>query len=73
MSPAHSPIQSSHASKGLKTEAHHTHHKGKVVVAPSSPSSDSAKSISSRMDLRDDCTHVISEIKPKGSTTPMAN
>jgi hypothetical protein len=70
---AHSPIQSSHASKRLKTEAHHTHDKGKAVVAPSSPSSDSAKSVSSHMHLRDDCSHVISEIKPKGSTQPKAN
>jgi hypothetical protein len=49
------------------------HDKGKVVVSPSSPSSDSAKSISSRMHLRDECSHVISEIKPKGSTQPKAN
>jgi hypothetical protein len=48
------------------------HDKGKVVVAPSSPSSDSAKSVSSRMHLRDDCSHVISEIKPQGSTQPKA-
>jgi hypothetical protein len=41
--------------------------KGKVVASPSSPSSDSAKSVSSRMHLRDDCSHVISEIKPQGS------
>jgi hypothetical protein len=73
ISPAHSPVQSSHASKRLKTESHHTHDKGKDVVAPSSPSSDSSKSISSRMHLRDECSHVISEIKPKGSTQPKAN
>jgi hypothetical protein len=68
ISPAHSPVQSSHASKRLKTESHHTHDKGKVVVAPSSPSSDYAKSISSPMHLRDDRSHVINEIKPKCST-----
>jgi hypothetical protein len=51
----------------LKTEAHHAFDKGKVVAAPSSPSDDSDKSVSSRMHLRDDCSHVISEIKPKGS------
>jgi hypothetical protein len=66
-------VQSSHARKRLKTESHHAHDKGKVVAAPSSPSSDSAKSVSSRMHLRDDCSHVISEIKPKGSTHPKAN
>jgi hypothetical protein len=49
------------------------HDKGKVVAAPSSPSSDSAKSVSSHMHLRDDCSHVISEIKPQGSTQPKAN
>jgi hypothetical protein len=49
------------------------HDKGKVVAAPSSPSSDSAKSVSSRMHLRDDFSHVISEIKPQGSTQPKAN
>jgi hypothetical protein len=70
---AHSPVQSSHARKRLKTKSHHTHDKGKAIAAPSSPSSDLAKSVSSRMHLRDDCSHVISEIKPKGSTQPKAN
>jgi hypothetical protein len=72
ISPAHSHVQSSHASKRLKTEAHNTHDKGKVVASPSSPSSDSTKSISSRMHLRDDSPHDISEINPKGSTQPKA-
>jgi hypothetical protein len=49
------------------------HDKGKVVASPSSPSSDLAKSVSSRMHLKDDCFHVISEIKPQGSTQPKAN
>jgi hypothetical protein len=31
------------------------------------------KSVSSRMHLRDDFSHVISEIKPQGSTQPKAN
>jgi hypothetical protein len=70
---AHSPVQSSHTKKRLKIEAHHAPDKGKVVVAPSSPSNDSAKSVSSRMHLRDDCSHVISEIRPKGSTQPKEN
>jgi hypothetical protein len=47
--------------------------KGKFVASPSSPSNDSSKSISSRMHLRDDCSHVISEIKPQGSNQPKAN
>jgi hypothetical protein len=47
--------------------------KGKVVASPSSPSSDSAKSVSSCMHLSDDRSHVISEIKPQGSTQPKVN
>jgi hypothetical protein len=73
ISPVQSPVQSSHARKRLKTKAHHMHDKGKVDAAPSSPSSGSSKSISSCMHLRDDCSHVISEIKPQGSTQPKAN
>jgi hypothetical protein len=71
--PNHSPVQSSHASKRLKTESHHALDKGKAIAAPSSPSNDSDKSVSSRMHLRDDCSHVINEIKPKGSAQPKAN
>jgi hypothetical protein len=57
----------------LKTEAHHALDKGKATAAPSSPSNDFEKSLSSRMNLRDDCSHVINEIKPKGSAQPKAN
>jgi hypothetical protein len=64
-SPNHSPVQSSHVNKILKTESHHALDKGKATVAPSSPSDDSDKSMSSRIHLRGDCSHVISEIKPK--------
>jgi hypothetical protein len=60
-------VQSSHASKILKIESHYAFDKGKFVVAPSSPSNDPDKFVSSWMHLRDDCSHVISEIKPKGS------
>ena len=49
------------------------HDKGKVVATPSSPSSDSTKFVSSCMHLRDECSHVVSEIKPQGSTQPKAN
>jgi hypothetical protein len=45
----------------------------KTKVNPLSPSSDSTKSMSSCMHLRDDFSHVISEIKPQGSTQPKAN
>jgi hypothetical protein len=73
ISPPHSPIQSSHSIKRLKTEARHMHDKGKSLVSPSSPSSDSTKSVSSRMHLKDGCSHVITEIKPRFSTQPKAN
>jgi hypothetical protein len=73
VAPAHSPIQSSHTRKRLKTKSHHAPYKGKVVAAPSSPSNDSAKSVSSSMHLRDDLSHVISDISPKGSTQPKEN
>jgi hypothetical protein len=69
----HSPVQSSHGSKRLKTKAHHAPDKGKSTAAPSSPSNDSDKFVSSCMHLRDDCSHVISEIRPKGSGQPKAN
>jgi hypothetical protein len=57
----------------LKTEAHHAPDKGKATAAPSSPFNGFDKSVSSRMHLRDDCSHVISEIRPKGSTQPKEN
>jgi hypothetical protein len=73
LAPVHSLVQSSHARKRLKIEAHHAPDKGKSVVAPSSPSNDTSKSVSSCMHLRDDLSHVISDIRPKGSTQPKAN
>jgi hypothetical protein len=57
----------------LKIEAHHALDKGKSIVAPSSPSNGSDKSMSSWMHLRDDCSHMISDIRPKGSVQPKAN
>jgi hypothetical protein len=66
-------VQSSHARKRLKTEAHHAPDKEKAIVAPSSPSNESEKSVSSYMHLRDDLSHVISDIRPKGSTQPKEN
>jgi hypothetical protein len=70
---AHSLVQSSHASKRLKTEAHHALDKGKVTAARFSPSNGSDKSVSSWMHLRDDCSHVINEIRSKGSSQPKEN
>jgi hypothetical protein len=66
-------VQSSHASKRLKTEAHHALDKGKATAAPSSPSNDSDKSVSSRMHLRNDFSHVINVIRPKGSAQTKEN
>jgi hypothetical protein len=71
--PAHSPMWSSHARKMLKIEAHHALDKGKSIVSPSSPSNCFEKSVSSWMHLRDDFSHVISEIRPKGSAQPKEN
>jgi hypothetical protein len=71
--PTHSLVQYSHTRKRLKTKAHHALDKGKSLASPSSPSNDSAKLVSSHMHLRDDFSHVISEIKPKGSTQPKEN
>jgi hypothetical protein len=64
---------SPHANKRLKIEAHHALDKGKSTVAPSPPSNGSEKSVSSWMHLRDDCSHVITEIKPKGLAQPKEN
>jgi hypothetical protein len=66
-------VLSSHYRKRLKTDAHHALDKRKAIVGPSSPSNGSDKSMSSWMHLRDDCSHVISDIRPKGSTQPNAN
>ena len=65
-----SPVQSSHASKRLKTDVPHEQYKGKAVASPSSPSNDSSKSVSSLMHLQDDFSHVINEIQPQGSNQP---
>jgi hypothetical protein len=66
-------MKSFHARKRLKTESHHALNKGKSTAAPSSPSNESDKSVSSQMQLRDDFSHVISEIKPKGFAQPKVN
>jgi hypothetical protein len=66
-------VQSSHARKILKIEAHHAHDKGKSIATPSSTSNGSDKSMSSKMHLRDDCSHVIIKIRLKGSVQPKEN
>jgi hypothetical protein len=60
-------------SKRLKTKAHHAPDKGKSTAAPSSPSNGSDKSMYSHMHLRDDFSHVIRDIRPKGSAQPKEN
>jgi hypothetical protein len=40
-----SPIQSSHASKRIKTDIPPMQDKGKAIASPSSPSNDSSKSV----------------------------
>jgi hypothetical protein len=63
-----SPVQSSHASKRLKSAIPEPKlDKGKEVANPSKSSKDSYESISSHLHLKDDCSHVISEIHPQGS------
>jgi hypothetical protein len=57
----------------LKTGAHHALDKGKATATPSSPSNGSDKSVSSWMHLRDGCSHMINEIRPKDSAQPKEN
>jgi hypothetical protein len=67
-----SPIQSSHASKRIKIDVPHVQDKGNLVASLSSPSNDSSKSVSSCMHLKEDFSHVISEIQPQGLNQPRA-
>jgi hypothetical protein len=62
-----SPVESSHASKRLKTDVPKPEpYKGKGVATPSNSSKDSSKSMSSHLRLRDYCSHVISAFHPQG-------
>ena len=63
----------SYSNKRLKTEAHYAPVKGKAITTPFSPSNDFGKLLSSRMQLRYDFSHVITEISPKGSTQSKEN
>jgi hypothetical protein len=47
VAPVHSPVQSAHASKRLKIDAHHALDEGKSIFSPSSPSNVSDKFVSS--------------------------
>jgi hypothetical protein len=61
------------SNKRLKTEPHHAPVKWKATTAPSSPLNDSDKSVSSNMHWRNDCSHMIREMRHKGSTQPKAD
>jgi hypothetical protein len=57
----------------LKIETHNAPDNGKSTSDPSSPSNGSDKYVSSLIHLRDDFSHMINKIIPKGSTQPKAN
>jgi hypothetical protein len=64
-------VQSSHASKRLKTDVpKHVQDKGKGVATASKSSKESSESMSSRFHLKDDYSHVISAVHPQGSNQP---
>jgi hypothetical protein len=68
-----SPVQSSHGSKRLKTNVSDPmQDKGKEIATHSSSSKESAKSVSSCLHLKDDCSHVISAVQPQGSNQSKA-
>jgi hypothetical protein len=46
--------------------------KGKGIATHSSSSKESSKSVSSRLHLKDDCSHVISAVQPQGSNQSKA-
>jgi hypothetical protein len=59
-----SPVQSSHASKRLKTDVPKSvQDKGKGVATASKSSKESSESVSSRLHLKDDCSHVINAVQ----------
>jgi hypothetical protein len=68
-----SPVQSSHASKRLKIDVPKPEpDKGKGVATPSKSSKYSSGSVSSRLRLKYNCSHVINEIHPQGYDQPKA-
>jgi hypothetical protein len=68
-----SPAQSSHASKMIKTTMPDPKiDKGKEVANSPNSSKNSSESTSSHLHLKDNCSHVISEIFPQGSNQPKA-
>jgi hypothetical protein len=68
-----SPVQSSHDGKRLKIDVSQpVLDNRKVVASPSSPSTKSSKSVSSRLHIKYDCSHVINAIHPRGSNQARA-
>jgi hypothetical protein len=68
-----SPAQSSHASKRLKTTMPEPEiDKGKKVANSPNSSENSSESVSSHLHIKDNFSHVISEIHPQGSNQPKA-
>jgi hypothetical protein len=64
---------SPHTSKRLKNDIPQpVQDKGKAMVSPCSPSTESSNSVSSCLHLKYDCSHVINEIQPQGSNQPRA-
>jgi hypothetical protein len=62
----------SYSNKRLKIEAYYAPVKEKAATAPSTSSNNSDKSVSSHMHWKDDCSHMISEMRLKDSTQPKA-
>jgi hypothetical protein len=60
----------SYSNKRMKIETHYAHVKRKATTAPSTPSNDFDKSVSFCMHWRDDCSHMIIEMRLKDSTHP---
>jgi hypothetical protein len=62
----------SYSNKRLKTEAYYAPVKERVGTTPSTSSINSDKSVSSHIHWKDDCSHLISEMRLKYSTQPKA-
>jgi hypothetical protein len=61
-------MHSSHASKRFKIDVPKpVQDKGKGVATPSKSSKESSESMSSRLRLKDDCSHIINAVQPQGS------
>ena len=61
-----------YSNKRLKTEAYYALVKEKAATTPSTSSNNYDKSVSSHMHWKDDCSHMINEMRLKDSTQPKA-